>query len=137
MKFIAALSCLLFAMISFSCADYNRIVKTQDYEYKYEAAKQYYAEGMYNRAALLLQDVLSVLKGTEQGEESLYLTGLCNMKAHSYDAAATVFKKYYKTAWTRVTHKSISNFHKTITPFYNKYMDNDDWYMSFSHLTNT
>ena len=97
MKFIAALSCLLFAMISFSCADYNRIVKTQDYEYKYEAAKQFYAEGMYNRAALLLQDVLSVLKGTEQGEESLYLTGLCNMKAHSYDAAATVFKKYYKT----------------------------------------
>ena len=97
MKPIAALSCLLLAMISFSCTDYNRIVKTQDYEYKYEAAKQFYAEGMYNRAALLLQDVLSVLKGTEQGEESLYLTGLCNMKAHSYDAAATVFKKYYQT----------------------------------------
>ena len=97
MKPIAALSCLLLAMISFSCTGYNRIVKTQDYEYKYEAAKQFYAEGMYNRAALLLQDVLSVLKGTEQGEESLYLTGLCNMKAHSYDAAATVFKKYYQT----------------------------------------
>ena len=85
------------ALFSASCADYNRVVKTQDYVYKYECAKQYYAEGQYNRAAQLLQDVLSVLKGTEQGEESLYLSGMCNMKAHAYNAASTIFKKYYQT----------------------------------------
>ena len=83
-------------MVLVSCGKYDRIVKTQDYEYKYEAAKQYYAEGQYNRAALLLQDVLSVLKGTEQGEESLYLTALCNMKAKNYESAVTVFRKYYQ-----------------------------------------
>lgn len=96
MKYLLlTLSCI---MLSFaSCADYNQIVKTQDYEYKYEAAKQYFAEGQYNRAAILLQDILSVLKGTDQGEESLYLSGLCNMKAHSYQAASTIFEKYYKT----------------------------------------
>lgn len=80
-----------------SCADYNSVVKTQDYEYKYEAAKQYFAEGQYNRSATLLVDVLSVLKGTEQGEESLYLTGLCYMNAKAYDAAATTFRKYYQS----------------------------------------
>lgn len=80
-----------------SCADYNNVLKSQDYDYKYEAAKEYYAEGMYNRAATLLQDLLSVLKGTEQGEESLFLAGLSNMKAHNYDAASTIFKKYYET----------------------------------------
>lgn len=84
-------------LLTASCVDYNNIVKTQDYLYKYEAAKQYYAQGQYNRAAQLLQDVLSVLKGTELGEESLYLTALCNMKARSYEAAATVFRKYYQT----------------------------------------
>lgn len=91
---------LLLAVLALSlasCADYNQVVKTQDYEYKYEAAKQYYAEGQYNRAATLLQDILSVLKGTDQGEESLYLTALCNMEAHAYQAAATLFEKYYKT----------------------------------------
>lgn len=87
--------CALFAATS--CNDFNQIIKTQDYEYKYEAAKQYAAEGQYNRSAQLLGDVLSVLKGTEQGEESLYLTALCNMKAHSYEAAAMTFKKYYQT----------------------------------------
>lgn len=80
-----------------SCVEYNRITKTSDYQYKYEAAKQYYAEGMYNRAALLLNDVITALKGTDQGEESLYLTALANMKAHSYEVAASVFKKYYQT----------------------------------------
>lgn len=92
---IATYSCILLALSS--CNDYNRVLKTQDYSYKYEVAKQYYAEGQYNRASLLLQDVLSVLKGTDQGEESLYLSGLCNMKAHNYSAASTVFRKYYET----------------------------------------
>ena len=80
-----------------SCADYNRLIKTSDYEYKYEAAKQYYMQGQYNRCATLLGDVLAALKGTEDGEESLYLMAVCNMKSHSYDAAATAFRKYYQT----------------------------------------
>lgn len=81
----------------FSCNEYNKVLKTQDYVYKYEMAKQYYAEGLYNRASLLLQDVLPVLKGTDQGDESLYLSGLCNMKARNYESAATIFRKYYET----------------------------------------
>ena len=97
------------AMVLASCGKYDRIVKTQDYEYKYEAAKQYYAEGQYNRAALLLQDVLSVLKGTEQGEESLYLTALCNMKAKNYESAVTVFRKYYQT-YPRGKYAEIARF---------------------------
>lgn len=97
------------AMVLVSCGKYDSIVKTQDYEYKYEAAKQYYAEGQYNRAALLLQDVLSVLKGTEQGEESLYLTALCNMKAKNYESAVTVFRKYYQT-YPRGKYAEIARF---------------------------
>ncbi len=96
MKFFPILCACAVALLA-GCTDYNQLVKTQDYEYKYEAAKQYYAQGQYNRAATLLQDVLSVLKGTEQGEESLYLSAMANMKAHSYDAAATIFRKYYQT----------------------------------------
>lgn len=93
--FSVLLSCMLLALVS--CADYNRVQKTTDYEYKYEVAKQYYAEGQYNRSATLVGDVLTVLKGTEEGEESLYLLGMCNMKSHAYDAAATAFRKYYQT----------------------------------------
>lgn len=95
-KILPAILCSALLLVV-SCADYNRIVKTSDYEYKYEAAKQYYAEGQYNRAATVLGDLLTTLKGTDQGEESMYLSGMCNLKAHSYDAAAKIFKKYYQT----------------------------------------
>lgn len=97
MKKTAISLCALALLLTTSCADYNRVVKTSDYEYKYEVAKQYYAQGYYNRSATLLSNVLTALKGTDRGEESLYLMALCNMKAHAYDAAAATFRKYYET----------------------------------------
>ena len=70
-----------------------------DYSYRYEAAKQYYADGQYTKAVVLLQDVISVLKGTDKGEESLFLLGMSAYKARDYEASGNFFKKYfsYKT----------------------------------------
>lgn len=96
MKYAIAIFCSSI-LLMVSCVDYNRVVKTQDYDYKYEAAKQYFTEGQYNRSATLLADVQSVLKGTEQGEEALYMMALCNMKAHAYDAAVATYRNYYNT----------------------------------------
>lgn len=83
-------------LILSSCGQFNKVVKTTDYEYKYEIAKQYYAEGEYNRAALLIQDVLAILKGTDKGEESLFLLGMATYKARNYDIAVSYFRKYYE-----------------------------------------
>ena len=80
-----------------SCGNYNKVLKTNDYLYKYEAAKEYYAAGMYNRSSLMLQDVIRSLKGTDKGEESLYLLAMASYKAHDYDAAHTYFSKYYQS----------------------------------------
>ncbi len=90
---MAVFSLLLFA----SCGEFNNIMKSADYLYRYEAAKQYYADGKYSRAVVLLQDVISVLKGTDKGEESLYLLGMSAYKAGDYEAAANFLKKYYET----------------------------------------
>ncbi len=90
---MAVFTLLLFA----SCGEFNNIMKSADYLYRYEAAKQYYADGKYSRAVVLLQDVISVLKGTDKGEESLYLLGMSAYKAGDYEAAANFLKKYYET----------------------------------------
>ena len=90
---MAVFSLLFFA----SCGEFNNIVKSADYLYRYEAAKQYYADGKYSKAVVLLQDVISVLKGTDKGEESLYLLGMSAYKARDYEAAANFLKKYYET----------------------------------------
>ncbi len=80
-----------------SCGSYNKVLKSTDYVYKYEVAKQYYAEGQYNRASLLFQDVIMHLKGTDKGEESLFMLALSTYKARNYSAAAAYFKKCYQS----------------------------------------
>ena len=79
------------------CNETNNLLKSSDYDYKYEAAKQLYAEGHYNSASYLLQNVLTAMKGSNKGEESLYLLGLTSLKSKNYDAASTYFKKYNET----------------------------------------
>ena len=85
------------ALLMSSCSDYLKLQKTADFDYKYELSKQFYAEGQYNRATLYLQDVIAMLKGTEKGEESLFLMAMSSFKSHNYEAASTYFRKYYQT----------------------------------------
>ncbi len=80
-----------------SCSEYSSVLKSNDYEYKYEAAKALYAEGHYRQAAELFSLLLAPLKGTSYGEESLYMLGESNLKAKDYESAVMFFKKYYQT----------------------------------------
>ena len=80
-----------------SCSEYSAVLKSDDYEFKYEAAKALYAEGHYRQAAELFSMLLAPLKGTSYGEESLYMLAESNMKARDYESAAMFFKKYYQS----------------------------------------
>lgn len=86
---------LTFAMIAMSsCGNYVAVQKTANQEYKYEAAKQYFAEGKYQKAITILEPIVTSYKGTDRGEESLYMLAVCNYRSKFYDAAAAYFKKY-------------------------------------------
>ena len=65
---IAALGCFLFA----SCGDYNKVDKTPDYTYKYEAAKQYFAQGYYNRFCAVLTTKLFLYSKALKPVRSLF-----------------------------------------------------------------
>lgn len=88
---------LTFVMLFSSCGNYNKVLKSTDVEFKYNAAKEYYAKGEYNRAATVLQMIVTSLKGTEYGQESLYLYGMSNYYAENYEAATAIFRKFYQT----------------------------------------
>lgn len=91
------LAFVLLVMVVASCGNYNSLYKSRDYLYKYEAAKQYYAQGQYNRAALMLDQCIALLKGSEDGEEALYLAAMARLNAKNYHEASTFFKTYYET----------------------------------------
>ena len=61
-KYIAMV--LLSAGVLSSCGEYNKVLKSTDYEYKYEAAKSYFAKGQNSRAATILEELIPILKGT-------------------------------------------------------------------------
>lgn len=79
------------------CGDYNAVMKTTDYEYKYEAAKGYYTEGSYKKAGEVFGQVLSFLRGTQYGDECLFLLGMSNYRSGDYESAGQFFKKYYQS----------------------------------------
>ncbi len=75
---------LLAALLLSSCGEYNKLLKSTDYEYKYEAAKNYFAKGQYSRAATLLNELIAILKGTDKAEESLYMLGMSYYNQQDY-----------------------------------------------------
>ncbi|WP_308262105.1 outer membrane protein assembly factor BamD [Prevotella sp.] len=89
---------VLSALLFTSCAnEFNRVYKTNDYSYKYEYAKECYAQGKYTRASTLLQGLVTLQKGTDNAQESLYMFGMAEYNSKDYEGAAATFKKYFSS----------------------------------------
>ncbi|CDB09993.1 MULTISPECIES: outer membrane protein assembly factor BamD [Bacteroides] len=101
---------LLSALLLPSCGEYNKLLKSTDYEYKYEAAKNYFAKGQYNRAATLLNELIAILKGTDKAEESLYMLGMSYYNQKDYQTAAQTFIQYYNV-YPRGIYTELARFH--------------------------
>lgn len=78
-----------------SCGEYQRAQKSTDANYKLDFAKRAFEKKRYVQAATILQDVITVFKGTEKAEESLYLLALSNYENKDYTTAGAYFKTYY------------------------------------------
>ena len=87
---------LVVALMLTSCGEYNKVLKSTDYNYKFEYAKQAFEQKRYMQAATLLEDVVTVFRGTDKAEESLYLLGLSYYENKDYMTAGTYFKNYYQ-----------------------------------------
>lgn len=101
---------LLAAVVLTSCGEYNKLLKSTDYEYKYEAAKNYFAKGQYNRSATLLNELITILKGTDKAEESLYMLAMSYYNQKDYSTASQSFITYYNT-YPRGQFTELARFH--------------------------
>ena len=86
------------AMLLTGCAnEFNQVYKTSDYSYKYEYAKECFMKGKYTRAVTLLQDLVTLQKGTDNAQEGLYMLAMAQYLGKDYESAAATFKKYYSS----------------------------------------
>ena len=104
------LICVLAACMLSSCGEYNKLLKSTDYEYKYEAAKAYFAKGQYTRSITLLNELITILKGLSNAEESLYMLGMCYYNQEDYQTAAQTFIQYYNV-YPRGIYTELARFY--------------------------
>lgn len=89
---------LLIGVLLCGCArEYTKVLKSGDNDYKYEFAKSCYANGKYNQAIQLLQELVTIQKGSKNGQECLYMLAMAEYNNEDYETASEYFKKYYSS----------------------------------------
>jgi len=110
MKKIIAISLTAVLLLAGCAKEYNQVMKTTDYDYKYEYAKECFLNGKYTRAVLLLQDVVTIMKGRDNGQECLYMLAMACYCSQDYETAAQYFKRYY-TSYPKGTYAEMASFY--------------------------
>ena len=96
-KKIAGLCLISAIMILSSCSDYNRLLKSTDYTKKYDAAIKFYDEKEYSKSLALLEELVSVYRGTSKGEKVLYYYAYATYAVGDYLLAGYHFNNFIKT----------------------------------------
>ena len=80
-----------------ACGPFTKLEKSTNWEELYNGANKYYQEGEYNKAIILYEKVLPVIKGSEKAEMAEYNYANCHFKTKRYIESAGYFNTFYKT----------------------------------------
>ncbi len=87
------LVCLLFS----SCSRLNRLMKSTDHEVKYEAALDYYDQKKYYHALQLLEELITIYRGSSKAEEVYYYYAMSYYGTREFLTAAFHLNNFAKT----------------------------------------
>ena len=85
----------ILALVLASCGEYQKVVKSNDANYKFDYAQRMYNQGRYEQSASVLSELTNVFRGNEKAEEVLYLLGQSYYKNKDYDNSGAIFRSYY------------------------------------------
>ena len=108
-KNVFILACL--ALMTASCqGEFNKVYKSSDSDYKYEYAKEQFAIGKFQRASTLLEELVTLKKGSDDAQECLYMLGMAQYCNRDYEAASATFRKY-GSSYPRGTYAESAAFY--------------------------
>lgn len=87
---------VILALFISSCGDFNKIIKSTDYEFKYKKAIELYNEGEYVRAGTLFQELVNIYRGTSKADEIYYYYAKSMIGQKDYLMAGHYFKSLIK-----------------------------------------
>lgn len=96
-KLSGPVSLIIILLISFSCSNFRKIEKSQDWRVKYEAGINYYNKKDYYRASVLFDQILPIVRGLPEGEKVQFYLAYCQYYDRLYLLASEQFKTFYET----------------------------------------
>ncbi len=91
---------LLAILVLGSCSDFRRLQKSTDWREKYDSAVRYYQrgdKGDYIKASILFEEILPIIRGTEEAEKANFYYAYCHFHQRLYVESAFYFKSFYET----------------------------------------
>ncbi|EPR65126.1 outer membrane protein assembly factor BamD [Cyclobacterium qasimii] len=87
----------LASLLTFGCGEFYKLEKSTNWDELYEAANRYYDEGEHNKAIILYDRVLPVIKGSGKAELAEFNYAYAHFRTKRYIEAAEYFKTFFDT----------------------------------------
>ncbi len=91
MRFRSYILLILLVLVS-ACGEYEKLLKSEDYDLKKTKVREYYDDGQYVKATELLAQLLPRYRATEEAEDLNWLNAQSYYKMKDYLSAGTYFK---------------------------------------------
>jgi len=96
-KFAFHILVLLVAFSLGSCGEFYKLEKSTNWDELYEAANRYYQNEDYNKAIILYDKVLPVIRGSEKSELAEFNYAYAHFQTKRYIEASGYFKTFFDT----------------------------------------
>ena len=91
---------VLALMLLASCSDFNKVLKSTDYEFKFKKAIEYYEAGEFVWSGTLLQELITIYRGTSRADQVYYYYAKSMMGQRDYLMATQYFRTLLREAPT-------------------------------------
>lgn len=80
-----------------SCGQYQKLLKSNDYEEKYAMALEFYENGKFNKTLQLFDQVTPIYRGTDKAQKIEFIYAMSHYGQKDYILASYYFKRFYKS----------------------------------------
>ncbi|HLN56470.1 MAG TPA: outer membrane protein assembly factor BamD [Bacteroidales bacterium] len=85
---------LVLAVLVASCGEYEKLLKSTDYELKKAKAKEYYDAGQYVKSSEILSQILPRYRASAEAEDLNWMNAMSFYGMKDYYMASTLFKQF-------------------------------------------
>ncbi|MFQ3575345.1 MAG: outer membrane protein assembly factor BamD [Cytophagales bacterium] len=86
---------LILGILSISCSKFNKAQKSENVEFKYATAEEFYKKGDYYRAGVLFEELIPLLRGSKQAEDAMFYYAYTQFYQGQLSLSAYHFRKFF------------------------------------------